>query len=264
MENKYKFVALSVFVLATVFLTMSFATAAATLNSPLANTNNSGTLTFNCTTALVRAFNASLIYDATGAAAGTVLTTITNTSTNQTEFANAAVDISGLTDGSTYNMSCYADNGTDQEYASATGITVDNTDPTVTVSSAKKYVDYMTSVSVTGSCSDAIDSSVTTTRTLSKGNTGNTVSVSSSPYTLSGGDLNVLGTNTYTVTCTDDSGNSATSSTTFVIQTDEDLVEDDVVDEVKEKKMSTGILVAIITLVIAIIVGIAFVVFKLA
>lgn len=106
--------------------------AATTLNSPTTGTNHSGTLSFNCTTALLANHNASLFYNSSGGVTGTFLSAVTNTSASQTEFYNGTVDISSLSATTTYNMSCYADNGTTQEWSvGATSIIIDNVAPNV-------------------------------------------------------------------------------------------------------------------------------------
>jgi len=102
--------------------------------------NYSTTMTFNCNTSLntsatdYGSYNVSIYYNVSGGDANntaTLLTTVSNTSGLQESF-NGSADISGLADGTSYNFSCYADNGTDQEVAlGARAVRIDNTPPNV-------------------------------------------------------------------------------------------------------------------------------------
>ncbi|RLC33467.1 MAG: hypothetical protein DRZ76_04305, partial [Candidatus Nealsonbacteria bacterium] len=123
-------IALLVFVLGTT-----------TVVSPVTRGNYSGTMLLNCTTTLnasTISYNVTFYYNASGGATGTVnnLTEpIWNDTANDNVF-NISADISWLSDAlSLYNITCYADNGTDQEFASAVAnITIDNTPPAVSFS----------------------------------------------------------------------------------------------------------------------------------
>lgn len=109
-----------------------FVIATSTFNFPVANGNYSTTLVFNCTTDLPNALNASLLYNASGGTATEVLVTVENDTASDTEFYNGNVVLSGLSDGSLYNMTCIVYNATDSEYSVSVGnITIDNTPPSV-------------------------------------------------------------------------------------------------------------------------------------
>lgn len=209
-------VLLSVLLLAAVS-----AAGAATLVSPADNNNYTTTLTFNCTSAMEKALNASLLYNASGGAATTYLTTVTNTSANQSDFVNTAVSIASLTDTATYNFTCIMDNSTDIVYTTAVdGITIDNTAPSVVVARERYSVDRGSTQEITFTISDTIDSSPTNTCTVTKTG-GDTISVTSSPYVLDANDLNWVGTYTWSCTSSDYTGNSQTSSVTFLVADDD-------------------------------------------
>ena len=105
----------------------------------------------NCTTSIInstgtaRSSNVTFFYNASGGPTGTntsisnignltgAIWNDTTSGGNDSEF-NATADISGLADGATYNISCYADNGTFQEWGSVINITIDNTPPAVNFS----------------------------------------------------------------------------------------------------------------------------------
>jgi len=133
-----------------VMASLVFVFAAITLGgvgiSPAQGGNYSGTMFLNCTTDMntsVNHYNATFYYNATGGT--TTNSTIANTANsgnlthtiwNGTPFIdtnlNITIDTTWLADGRAYNISCYADNGTDQEWASVANITIDNTGPAVT------------------------------------------------------------------------------------------------------------------------------------
>jgi len=233
-------------------LSLFIVNAATTLNSPKDNYNYTQTLNFSCTTALLDAINASLLYNKSGGAATTYLITITNTTAEQTTFEDSSVSITSLTDAATYNFTCKVDNGTDVEYATAVDeITIDNNAPTITTSVDKKFVEFMSNVKVICSCSDTIDSSPTTTRTLHKGTTGNTVSVSASPYTLSGGDLNKIGENIWECKCSDYTGNADSTNVTFTIESSE---EPEIITPQQQTAANTNLFILFIIAAIVIIV----------
>jgi PGF-pre-PGF domain-containing protein len=107
--------------------------AAPTMNSPKSNYNFSTTINFSCTTGLANTLNASLLYNASGGPATIILVTVINTSADQSVFENSSVDVTSLSDGASYNMTCLTTNLTNtQEYSTAaSSITIDDTPPNV-------------------------------------------------------------------------------------------------------------------------------------
>lgn len=110
----------------------------ATLNNPIVYGNYSGTnLTINCTTDIadnIASFNVTFSYNATNGSAaeeGTNITTIVNTSEDQTVF-EYTIDTTTLADGAYYNFSCYANNGSFEVISGGIeNVTIDNTAPNV-------------------------------------------------------------------------------------------------------------------------------------
>jgi|TARA_Y100000310_G_scaffold327046_1_gene392799 hypothetical protein len=118
------------------FISFILALGTSTIDSPVSNSNHSGTLNFSCTTSMENVTSVSLLYNSSGGATPTTnnLSSIINSSLNQSVFENSSVNLSlsSITDSSTYNMTCYAYNGSDEYYSSSANITIDNTPPNVT------------------------------------------------------------------------------------------------------------------------------------
>ena len=137
MSNKKIFI--WIIILLGILVILPNISAVATLNSPVTGGNYSTTLIINCTSSggLEHALNASIWYNISGnPSMGTRLLTITNTTTNQTNFNITAtvVSITGLTDGLIYNMSCLLNNGSTGNLmwsANVTNIAIDHTPPAV-------------------------------------------------------------------------------------------------------------------------------------
>ncbi len=108
---------------------------------PLTRGNYTQTILLNCSTSSefipTTAINANMSYyynasDGPVTASADYLLVVQE---NQTDGDfNVTFDSSGLDDGTTYNISCYADNGTDQEWSSVFNVTIDNTPPAVNFS----------------------------------------------------------------------------------------------------------------------------------
>ena len=198
--------------------------ATTTLNVPVTGTNYT-TLTVNCTTDDVTAtdveYNVSIYYNVSGGATGTLLNTITNTSADQTEFT-ASPSIEALADGTSYNMSCYADNGTDQAWsAGVVSVGIDNTAPTYTfVFSKPDRADYKASTQyLTWTTADATSGVETVAVSVTSPNTDTcpTQSWTSTSGTNEQIDLDCAGTYTGEMTITDNAGNSVTTTDTFKV-----------------------------------------------
>jgi len=198
--------------------------AATTLNNPAAGTNHTGTLAFNCTTTLADityALNASLWYSSTGGAVDTMLVSVTNTSTNQTHFYSGSIDISSLTEASTYNMTCIVANASTTSQSSGnTGITIDNTAPTVLLNvpassqSFNRPIDYMCTYT------DSIDSSPTVTFNVSHpsgDDTSTTTLTASSSDFLQFTDTDYAGDYVFSCYVVDYTGNAAKKTATVSV-----------------------------------------------
>jgi len=225
-QMEKKFLGLGMLLVMSLFL-LPGVMAAAILVSPTASTFHSGTMSFTCNTSLISSAvesNASLMYNVTGGVTGTSLIVVSNTSADQVEFSDTAVDVSSLTDASTYNMSCYVDNGTDQEWSPAVGsITIDNTAPVISlvVQLSGETQSYGGILDYSCQLSDAIDGTLTTQSFTVTHPTGDEISsttltrnkVTSLQFT----DTDYPGDYVFTCSATDASGNTASSSKTVTV-----------------------------------------------
>jgi len=128
----------------------------------------------------------------------------------------------GVTDASakTFNVT-FGNQTAKVNSAAIASVTIDNTNPSCTSKIYSPYVEDRTSSKVECSCTDAIDTSVTVTRTLTKPSTS-TLSITTSPYTITQSDLTQLGSYTFACSGVDDAGNSHTAtSRTFKVETDD-------------------------------------------
>ena len=245
MKQKYMFA--GVFLL--LIMCVGMASAATTLNTPVTNTNYT-TIEFNVTTDLANADNCSIYYNAAGGEATTLLDTIVNESVGDTDFTEI-ISIEGLDDLLTYNFTATCIGDTTENATAVEAVGIDNTVPVISVDRAgAAYIDYMTSISISCSATDATTSVSSTTRTLTKPS-GETVTTTTSPYTFSGGDLNELGGYTFTCSATDNPGNTNSDTVTFTVQTDDDVIIDNGVDD-SQKKSSNKLLFLLILGVAAI------------
>lgn len=198
-------------IVATIFFIsmISMVSAATTLVKPTASSYQTTSMIVNCTTTATDCAacrNATIWYNASGGAAQTALTILTNDSADDIEFYSAGVSIAALTDGATYNFSCKVDNGTSQSWsAGRAGIVIDNTNPTLDV----KESSVTTTAPINYKCSDTNIATFTLVHKNSAGtNVTETLQQSTSNY------VQFLTTvaDTYRFTCTDSAGNSATDS----------------------------------------------------
>ncbi|MAH03684.1 hypothetical protein CMI39_02770 [Candidatus Pacearchaeota archaeon] len=115
-----------------------YAAETATLGSPLSNTNytSAGTLNFSCNNVSMEGvINATLFYNISGGAINVShnLTFLVNASANQSIFGNVSVNLTGLSDATTYNMTCFLDNDSAKVWSSSANITIDATAPNVSI-----------------------------------------------------------------------------------------------------------------------------------
>lgn len=132
----------------------------------------------------------------------------------------ATWDTTGVSDSDSKYFNVTLANSTEYLEAYTVSVTVDNTAPTCTSSQAPQgEVEYGTSVQLSCSCTDAIDSTPTYSRMLQEsGQTPTTISTS--PYTATGGDINTIGLATFGCGATDDAGNFGSKNLTFTIGTE--------------------------------------------
>ena len=160
-------------ILVVVLLAFVFAATVAVGGNHVVNKGNySASIFLNCTSDLnltTGIYNVSYYYNASEGpvdrSAANLLATVTNQSGDYYDHFNISVDVSTLPDGLTYNISCWADNGTNQEEVSVFNVTIDNTPPAVNFSdvilSVVNYGNYSSAaslaiVNINVSFSDAI------------------------------------------------------------------------------------------------------------
>ena len=246
----------SMFLLAFAFMVIVPMTSAAItveLKSPVTGFNYSTSMIVNCSNNIMASSNASLLYASNGGTQDTwvLLNNISN------EHYIAAFDISSFIDAATYNMTCAVYNATATYYATAIPvITIDNTAPVITSTVGAGQVEYMTPTTLTCSAADAIDSATTITRTITKAD-GSTVTVTSSSYTTTGTDTNVLGAYTWTCSAVDDSGNVGETILSFNVDTDDgDGVDTTLTATSSKDEMGSLPVILVIVLLVAIIASI--------
>lgn len=192
------------------------ASAAVFMVSPSNATNWTATININCTRLVsdtpLNPTTARVYYRSTAGGTNTSLTTISNTTANDTMFDSDAVSISALSDTATYQFFCGFTNSsatggqTNTSAVGNIGITIDNTNPVCTSTIQRTISTKSKPQQTTCSCTDGIDSGLTTTRSLTKP-TNSVVTISATPYTLSGTDINELGSYTFGCYTSDYTGN---------------------------------------------------------
>jgi hypothetical protein len=147
----------------------------------------------------------------------------TNKGSNNSVANNIATNITASTiaDGKNYvwKISCTDSEGTFN--SSTRTLNVDTTPPTVLLSLSKDKIEYLKSIIADCSASSDNLGTLTYSIVLTKP-TGATVFSTSSVVEFSGTSTNVKGLNTITCTVTDQAGNSASTSKTFLIASSEE------------------------------------------
>ena len=233
-ENKF-LIGLS-FLIVLSFLVLIFAAGVATVSSPVADGNYSTWIFFNCTSGMENALNASLIYgNSSEVSANTTrfLTTITNTTSNQSSF-NATISITSLTDGANYNITCRMENASNTVYASAVAnITIDNTAPRVrSFYNTTDYANYTSSTGILNLTVNVSDALLGVETVLFKvtNSTGDQLNWSNGSKSAGGkfysSTINITsfvdGAYTITVWANDSYVNNTNSSQSITIQVDDD------------------------------------------
>lgn len=201
--------------------TMPFIFATTTLNVPVTGYNYTA-ITFNCTTDVPNPLNISIYYNSTAGKTGAFLGKISNTSAAQKDFTSS-ISIEALSDTLTYNMTCYADNGTAQEYSVAVSkIGIDNTKPALSLSASTTSLDLNGLLKLTWSVSDATSGLASNSLTLTSPNsetcpTQTYTATSATEQTVDATALGCPGTYTATLTATDKAGNTDTTTQSITL-----------------------------------------------
>ena len=236
------------------------------LDVPVTGGNYSTTMVVNCTQAtLPNIVNASVrrSSSANGGAVTTVL--IETLNTTDVEYYNSAVDISGVTDGIGYNLTCIFYNSTagisvfDEQVAGVANITIDNTLPTLTITTSESEITYGRVFSYSITMSDALTGldGTETCNILNPYSSSEPISTSASNIeyttTSTAGDYNI------SCTATDYASNVQPTSTIVKVKTLSSLPSPptqpptpifSVIDDIKEKlkglNRNTWIVIAVI------------------
>jgi len=205
----------------TIVLAVPFMMAATTMNLPANKANVTSPMTLNCTTAILEALNATVYYNASGgisqALTGGVLT---NGSAADTDFTGS-ITTSSLTDGADYNMTCYTCNASVCDgFAVNKSITIDNTDPAVSLTLLKskltenrvQELTWATSDVTTGLLSTKVGITTPNAEECAIQNWTDTSKTSEQFITTK-----CVGTYTVRVVSTDYAGNSGSSTSTFKV-----------------------------------------------
>lgn len=218
MKNQLKLLLATVVVITFIVTMVSALSMSTVIQAPGNNTNHTGSVTYNCTTAALVVLNITI--DA-NSSSGTMtqLGTASNTSVNQTTW-EGSVTITSTNDGTGYNISCFADNGTAQAYSAeigSTGVTLDTTSPLCNITKQHSTFAYKGNQKIIYYSSDAQTRRLTTVDVDGPGNQETiTVTAQNGPIDLASNDTKYTGSWTANMTVTDWSGNTAcTASTTF-------------------------------------------------
>jgi len=193
---------------------------AATLNRPVATENVSTTLTINMTVdsngARMNMSNVTCYYNVTGGVATTFLKEILNASKPDLDFTDT-VDVSALSDATTYNLSCNVYNGSTFNVTKSALITIDNADSVISLSASPTSLDLTGLLKLTWASSDATSGLNSTIVTLTSPNTGlcptqTWTTSSGTDTTVDSTVLTCPGTYTASFTAIDYAGNSVTST----------------------------------------------------
>ena len=147
---------ISLFAIVLAILVFPMISAATVMVAPVASGNFTTTIALNITTdASNEADNVSCYYNAAGGEATTWLATMVNGSVNDTMFDNATINTASFTDAATYNISCTVYNNTARKAGvERTGITIDNTAPSCTLTGDHLTIPYKGTIALTWTSSD--------------------------------------------------------------------------------------------------------------
>jgi len=215
--KKNKYTGIGVLILLAM-LVCPMISAATTIVAPVSNGNYTGTVSVNVTTDVANALNVTCLYNSAGGVPATTFTVIVNTSASQTVFTDT-VNVAAYTDAATYNISCTANGDSTETATVVNGITIDNTNPVVTLEvvfddmtvSSGSVIDYKCAVT------DAIDSGVSTTFNITDADGDVTSLTVGSSNFLNFVDTNTAGDYVFSCNGVDYTGNTATSTATVTI-----------------------------------------------
>ena len=217
LNNKVLFSVLSIFLFSVLILNSVNAVSVHNLILPVNNTNHTGTVDLSCNVTMGGATNVT--FRAFDGVTTTILgVNVSNNTAPDTSFNASAVDISGLTDDSDYEVYCTVYNDTAGQKENSTinsGITFDSTSPICSATVPDSTIESSAYQDVTYSITDGL-SLITNTAEL----TG-TGSVADVNYTDATGSprkvysAGQVGSWAFNVDGIDRSGNTCTASVTW-------------------------------------------------
>ena len=195
---------------ALVFM-LGFVSSALTINTPTASQAVNGTFKLNVTSSLSEALNCTFATTADGVFAKTK-----NASASQTEFTNST-NTALLTEAhlTTLNVTCY--NATNIESATRS-FTIDNTDPSCSFISSSSFVNWQSPIGVSMTQQSTDTSTITYVWNLTDESTVQQATYTTSEPTFTNGDLDTIGTNTITLTITDEVRKTDSCTETLLVK----------------------------------------------
>jgi len=245
-------IAITLVLALAMMMVLPMISAATVMVSPGAAGNYSGTMLVNVTTAVTNALSANCTYNLSGGPATVSLVNITNTSTSQTVFSSS-VNVASFTGASTYNITCTVTGGT-TEVVSRTGVTIDNTNPVVSVSADQAQISTKRPITFTWSATDT--NLYTTVGTLVSPDTTKCPTItlnagSSGTQTIQDEYTDCAGTWTGTLVATDYAGNSNTATVEFrVTSPDGKFIGEKSLESYNEKDSNGWLIVAVIVIIL--------------
>jgi len=166
----------------------------------------------------------------------------------------ATLAISTLDDDSHYDFNVTIGNVTALNNTGVllTNITIDDTDPALVIDKGLSPIEPFGAIRLECTGTDNVDSAPTITRTLTKSD-DSTVSISTSPYTASGSDVNKLGTFTFNCSIKDYTGNVEEEVIDFRVETEEELPPGEIITRRPKIKTSTILIIIVLVVVIAVV-----------
>jgi len=231
-KKRFKLGITGIFIFLTILsMGLVLGAGASTLDSPIQYGNYTSTINVSCTSIVNSAevdHNVTFYYNASGGNAdvdATNLATILNTSASQIVFESETESLSGLTAGTGYNFSCYADNGTDQVYStSADNIIIYTSTPSCSFLVDRESINWMDYLGVNPTSTSTVDAltSITYSWTLYDPDLNSVTSSSSSAPSFTNSDFEDIGEHILSLVVSDDFGNSNACSNVSIFVTGKD------------------------------------------
>jgi len=229
---------LPIIALLGIVLMLSLVSSAITINKPTLNQAINGTFLFNATTALPNALNCTWATTADGK-----FNTTFNMSDGQTEF-NQSFNTATLTNAHLTTLTVNCSNITASEVATRV-FTIDNSNPTCSFDLSADSIKRQSGLGISTTQNSAGVSTITYAWNLTDELGVQQATSTDSAPTFSNGDLQQLGTDTLSLTVTNEVGKTASCNGTFFVKTaNEETSEQIVVQTVQTQNRTKTILIA--------------------